>query len=368
VSELRIRVPASSANLGPGFDSFALALPLLAEFELRPAKAWSVTVEGDGHGIAVDDDNLFVVAARATAQAAGRELVAQHVTQRSAIPVARGLGSSAAAIVGGAVAANALLGEPFDRRTLLRIASGRCIGRRPARVSCHGGNHGHTVLEQDDEPRSRAHHGRDRQDRQPEGSRAGAAAQVPERAHRCRDLWLARHRRPAGEHAQEAAREARTTAQVEEAQTQARVQVAQDRERRLAEEHQTASARLDTLRTELSDLSQADSVLAEQMAEWQLDLETREATLAEGEGRLAQAEGAVHAADTALSDADHALDHARRESQSHNDELHHAELRHTDIDPTHENFFVGKAGFLVYDYSLVRPAIAPFDAAPSPGG
>ena len=123
MSELRIRVPASSANLGPGFDSFALALPLLAEFELRPAKAWSVTVEGDGHGISVDDDNLFVVAARATAKAAGREIVAQHVTQRSAIPVARGLGSSAAAIVGGAVAANALLGEPFDRRTLLRIAS-----------------------------------------------------------------------------------------------------------------------------------------------------------------------------------------------------------------------------------------------------
>jgi chromosome segregation protein len=133
------------------------------------------------------------------------------------------------------------------------------------------------------------------------------------------------------EHAQESAREARTTAQVEEAQTQARVQVAQDRERRLAEEHQTASARLDTLRTELSDLSQADSALAEQMAGWQLDLETREATLADGEARLARAETAVHAADRALSDADHALDHARRESQSHNDELHHAELRHTEL-------------------------------------
>jgi homoserine kinase len=123
MSELRIRVPASSANLGPGFDSFALALPLLAEFELRPAKTWSVMVEGDGQGVPADDDNLFVVAARATAKAAGRELVAQQVTQRSAIPIARGLGSSAAAIVGGAVAANALLGEPFDRRTLLRIAS-----------------------------------------------------------------------------------------------------------------------------------------------------------------------------------------------------------------------------------------------------
>jgi len=123
LSELRVRVPASSANLGPGFDSFAVALPLLAEFELRPARAWSVTVEGDGQGIPLDDDNLFVVAARAAAKAAGRELAPQHVVQRSAIPIARGLGSSAAAIVGGAVAANALLGEPIDRRTLLRIAS-----------------------------------------------------------------------------------------------------------------------------------------------------------------------------------------------------------------------------------------------------
>ncbi len=118
-----MRVPASSANLGPGFDSFALALPLLAEFELRPARTWSVTVEGDGQGIPPDDENLFVVSARAAAKAAHRELAAQYVTQRSAIPTARGLGSSAAAIVGGVVAANALLGEPFDRRTLLRIAS-----------------------------------------------------------------------------------------------------------------------------------------------------------------------------------------------------------------------------------------------------
>jgi len=133
------------------------------------------------------------------------------------------------------------------------------------------------------------------------------------------------------EHGQEAAREARTSAQVEEAQTQARLQVSRDRERRLAEEHQTASARLETLRTELSDLSQADSVLAEQMATWQLDLETREATLADGEATLAQAEAAVRAADEALTNADHALDEARRNAQSHTDELHQAELRHTEL-------------------------------------
>src|SRR5256885_12118955 len=122
MGELRVRVPASSANLGPGFDSFAIALPLLAEFDLRPARTWSVNVDnaGDVHQngdrIPTGDDNLFVVSARAAAEAAAETLGSYHVTQRSAIPVGRGLGSSAAAIVGGVVAANALMGEPLDRR------------------------------------------------------------------------------------------------------------------------------------------------------------------------------------------------------------------------------------------------------------
>ncbi len=118
---MRVRVPASSANLGPGFDSFAVALPLLAEFELRAARAWSV--DANGEGVPEGEDNLFVVAARAVGKVARANVPTQHVEQRSAIPIARGLGSSAAAIVGGAVAANALLGEPLDRRTLLRVAS-----------------------------------------------------------------------------------------------------------------------------------------------------------------------------------------------------------------------------------------------------
>jgi homoserine kinase len=125
VSDLRVRVPATSANLGPGFDAFGVALPLLAEFEVRPARAWSVTVEGNGAtpDVPVGEDNLFVVAARATAKSVGHNLSPQHVTQRSAIPGGRGLGASAAAIVGGIVAANALAGEPLGRRALLRIAT-----------------------------------------------------------------------------------------------------------------------------------------------------------------------------------------------------------------------------------------------------
>jgi len=133
------------------------------------------------------------------------------------------------------------------------------------------------------------------------------------------------------ERGHEEAREARTTAQVHEAQAHARVQVAHDRERRLAEELQSAAARLASLKAELTDLSQADSALAEQMGTWQFDLETREATLADGEARLEGAEAAVLAADEALTTAEHTLDDARRRAQAHNDELHHAELRHTEL-------------------------------------
>src|SRR2546428_13907870 len=80
-------------------------------------------MDGDGEGDPPGDDTLFVGGARPAAKAAGATLPPQPVTQRSAIPVGRGLGSSAAAIVGGVVAANALLGDPLDRRSLLRAAS-----------------------------------------------------------------------------------------------------------------------------------------------------------------------------------------------------------------------------------------------------
>lgn len=133
------------------------------------------------------------------------------------------------------------------------------------------------------------------------------------------------------ERAQEEAREGRTAAQVSEAQSQARVQVARDRERRLEQEAHSAATRLESLRAELSDLSQADSALAEQMATWQFDLETREATLADGEERLERAEDAVHAADAEMTNAEHRLDDARRSAHTHSEELHHAELRHTEL-------------------------------------
>jgi chromosome segregation protein len=133
------------------------------------------------------------------------------------------------------------------------------------------------------------------------------------------------------EQRQEEARELRTKWQVEQAQVRARVEMATDRERRLTQEAANASQRLAQLRVELQELSQSDAALAEQMATWTMDLESREATLLDGETALAEAENAVRLSDEALESAEIALSEVRRRSSSVSDELHHAELRFTEL-------------------------------------
>jgi chromosome segregation protein len=141
----------------------------------------------------------------------------------------------------------------------------------------------------------------------------------------------ARARLSEAERAQDEARERRTGGQIAQAQAQARLQVASDRERRLAEEMTSASARLASLEAELSTLADADRSLAEQMASWQMDLDARDATLRDTDDRLTNAERAVQAADAALTEADHSLDDVRRTAHQAADELHHAELRFTEL-------------------------------------
>jgi chromosome segregation protein len=140
-----------------------------------------------------------------------------------------------------------------------------------------------------------------------------------------------RSRLAEAERAQDEAREHRTAGQVAEAQAQARLQVASDRERRLAEEVTSASARLASLEHELSTLAESDRSLAEQMAAWQLDLDARDATLHDTDDRLAAAEEAVRVADEGLTEAEHTLDDVRRRAHQLADELHHAELRFTEL-------------------------------------
>lgn len=120
----RVRVPATSANLGAGFDALGLALALYNEVEARPAGETSVTVDGEGAGrLPPGDKNVVVRAMRLVYDAVGRAPEPWAVRCVNRVPPARGLGSSAAAWVGGIAAANALLGGPLDRAAMLRLAA-----------------------------------------------------------------------------------------------------------------------------------------------------------------------------------------------------------------------------------------------------
>ena len=119
-----VQVPASTANLGPGYDCLGLALGLRNEVTLTRADALSVEIEGEGAGaLARDASHLVLVAAAAACAAANRELPPLALRQVNRIPLARGLGSSSAAIVGGVVGANELLGLGLSPRRLLDIAT-----------------------------------------------------------------------------------------------------------------------------------------------------------------------------------------------------------------------------------------------------
>ncbi|MDQ4080961.1 MAG: chromosome segregation protein SMC [Gemmatimonadota bacterium] len=147
------------------------------------------------------------------------------------------------------------------------------------------------------------------------------------------DIALAETRDRCGhvEADQDDVREARTRGQVEVAQAQARLQVARDRERHLAQEADVATARLHQLLLELSDITSTDGMLANRMAEWQADLETRRATFVDGQARLTRSEEGVRESDAALERAERALDDARHRAATLGEELHHAELRLTEL-------------------------------------
>jgi len=122
--KILVKVPATSANLGPGFDSLGLALDLWNETTITLAIEFSMRVKGEGADkLSTDKNNLIFCAAQKLADLAGRSLPAFHADCANQIPLSSGLGSSAAATLTGLLAANTLLGNPFLREEILGLAT-----------------------------------------------------------------------------------------------------------------------------------------------------------------------------------------------------------------------------------------------------
>ena len=121
---IRIKVPATSANLGPGFDALGLALDFWNETVITPAQDFFIKALGEGEDrITSGKNNLIIRAAQKLALRAEKDLPPFHAECVNRIPLSSGLGSSAAAVVTGLLAGNALLGNHFSSEEILNIAS-----------------------------------------------------------------------------------------------------------------------------------------------------------------------------------------------------------------------------------------------------
>ena len=121
---VHVRVPATSANLGPGFDALGLALALYNEVEAREADGITVSIEGEGAGrLPTGADNVVARGVRLAYEASGRAFKGVALRCVNRVPAARGLGSSAAAWVGGLAAGNALCGGGLSREAVVALAT-----------------------------------------------------------------------------------------------------------------------------------------------------------------------------------------------------------------------------------------------------
>lgn len=128
VRSVKVRVPGTSANCGPGFDCLGVACTIYNELELTLLEEERLDIEitGDGaENIPVDERNIVWRSIQKLLERAGKaqEYKGAIIRMDNGVPLSRGLGSSATAIVGGLKAANECLGNPFTNRDLLQLAT-----------------------------------------------------------------------------------------------------------------------------------------------------------------------------------------------------------------------------------------------------
>ena len=131
--KVSVKTPATIANLGPGFDSFGLALPLYnvisVEETVLPGTGIEINIINEKNNedvindIPTDKNNIVYKAIELLYNFIGQVPNELKITIKTQIPISRGLGSSASVIVGGLIAANELLGRPADEKVLMSIAT-----------------------------------------------------------------------------------------------------------------------------------------------------------------------------------------------------------------------------------------------------
>lgn len=126
MKNVTVYVPATTANLGPGFDTLGLALDLWneTEFSQNGERGLSLSITGEGTGkLPTDETNAIAAAAYQLYTLAGKDPGGLVIRCINRIPLISGLGSSSAALLTGLLGANALLGEPFSRQDILTMAT-----------------------------------------------------------------------------------------------------------------------------------------------------------------------------------------------------------------------------------------------------
>lgn len=124
MQRITVRVPATTSNLGPGFDALGLAVQLYNEIEVRPANAFSIEIEGEGAAsLPRDASNVMITAFERGCREAGVDAPTLAWRCRHGVPTARGLGSSAAAIVAGFMVADAVSDGALGKERVLALTT-----------------------------------------------------------------------------------------------------------------------------------------------------------------------------------------------------------------------------------------------------